>query len=75
MQRNPDDHRHHASLLSALQLSPSDPSQREELVLLYNVLAEDYPRSMAVRRIPLDFLVSLSGCLCLLACGKSSSSG
>ena len=55
MQRNPDDHRHHEALLRALRLSVG---QREELVQLYAELAKDHPRSMAVQRIPLDFLVS-----------------
>ena len=57
MQRNPDNHQHHERLLQALQLSPSDDSRQADLAKLYADLAERHPRSMAVRRIPLDFLV------------------
>ena len=36
-------------------------TQREQLTQLYNGLQEQYPRSSAAKRIPLDFKVCVMG--------------
>lgn len=60
---NPDNYKYHEGLRTALQLPATpgdsvDDEQRGQLEKLYAGLSESYPKSAAVRRIPLDFLVS-----------------
>ena len=57
MERNPENHRHHAALLVALQLDVRDAQQVQRVAALYDELARKFPRSLAVRRLPLDFKV------------------
>jgi peptide alpha-N-acetyltransferase len=46
-----------------LQLYSED--ERAKLVSLYDSLMQQYPKSMACQRIPLDFLVGETGCILL----------
>jgi len=59
---NPNNYKYHEGLRAALQLEPDKDGQwsKEQLQRLpeiYDELAEQYPRSSAVQRIPLDFKV------------------
>lgn len=61
MEQNPDNHHYHDGLRAALGLpavgADATPQQTERLQQLYAQLAEQFPRSNAARRVPLDFLV------------------
>ena len=59
LHRNPDNQRHHAALLEALQLDAGNAAQTRRVAALYDELARQFPHSMAVRRLPLDFKVLL----------------
>ncbi|KAK9808522.1 hypothetical protein WJX73_004343 [Symbiochloris irregularis] len=57
----PDNYRYHEGLRASMQVpvdscAPLTGDQRSRLQSLYAELAETFPRSAAVRRIPLDFL-------------------
>ena len=63
LQVNPDNYGYHEALRAALQLpvaadAPLSDNQRSELRRVYADLLSAFPKSAAVRRIPLDFLVS-----------------
>ena len=60
LHRNPDNQRHHAALLEALQLDTGKAEQLDRVAALYDDLGRQFPRSMAVRRLPLDFKVGSS---------------
>lgn len=69
LRRNPDNHAYHHGL-RAVKLGPAtqpgqalSEGQLSDLVQLYQELRAEFPRSMAVRRLPLDFLVCV--CLCV----------
>jgi len=57
---NPDNHRYHEGLHIAMDLAPSESGytavQVAGLKALYEGLAEQYPKSAAVKRIPLESL-------------------
>lgn len=60
LQFTPDNYKYHKGLRSAMKLQPDaagalTDAQREQLTQLYNGLQEQYPRSSAAKRIPLDF--------------------
>ena len=62
LQFNPDNYKYHQGLRQALNLMPDaagqlSDDQREQLTLLYDGLQQQYTRSSAARRIPLDFKV------------------
>ena len=64
LQFNPDNYKYHQGLRQALNLIPDatgklSDDQREQLTLLYDGLQNQYSRSSAARRIPLDFKVCL----------------
>ena len=59
----PDNYHYHEGLRAAMHLAPDahgarTPQQRAALTALYDALAEQYPRSSAAQRIPLDFKAS-----------------
>ena len=61
---NPNNHKYHDGLRTALQLQPDaqgqwTDQQRWLLTLLYDELAQQHPKSSAIRRMPLDFKVCL----------------
>lgn len=67
LRRNPDNHAYHHGLRAAKLADASHPGQAlseaqlSDLVQLYQELQAEFPRSMAVRRLPLDFLVRATG--------------
>lgn len=59
--RNPECYEHHMLLQELKGLTPAKgsshtPEQVEKLVEMYKDLAEKYPKCLAVKRLPLDFL-------------------
>mmetsp|Transcript_31747 Transcript_31747/g.90154 ORF Transcript_31747/g.90154 Transcript_31747/m.90154 type:complete len:895 (+) Transcript_31747:199-2883(+) len=64
--QNPDNTKYHEALLRCVGLVPSSPGgawsdqERVELTSLYLQLQEQFPRSIACKRMPLDFLVGSS---------------
>jgi NMDA receptor-regulated protein 1 len=61
LRKTPDNLKYHKGLMEAMGLSASEqgwtPEQVSRLTELYAELAKESPQSIAVRRIPLDFLV------------------
>ena len=65
LQFTPDNYKYHKGLRNALKLQPDadgvlTDAQREQLTQLYDGLQEQYPRSSAAKRIPLDFKASFA---------------
>lgn len=65
LQFTPDNYKYHTGLRAAMKLLPDaqgslTDSQRAQLTQLYDGLQQQYPRSSAAKRVPLDFKVCVN---------------